>query len=79
MAVTIRIPTQLRELSGGASEVSIEGATVKPFDTADLAFLETRTVVLPAGWLAFKGLFGTHRKPGRVAGSRSPALRSASR
>ena len=29
MAVTIRIPTQLRELSGGASEVSIEGGTVK--------------------------------------------------
>ena len=25
MAVTIRIPTQLRELSGGAAEVSIEG------------------------------------------------------
>ncbi len=22
-------------------------------------------VVLPAGWLAFKGLFGTHRKPGQ--------------
>jgi molybdopterin synthase sulfur carrier subunit len=29
MAVTIRIPTQLRELSGGASEVSLEGGTVK--------------------------------------------------
>ena len=29
MAVTIRIPTQLRELSGGASEVSVEGGTVK--------------------------------------------------
>ena len=29
MAVTIRIPTQLRELSGGASEVAIEGGTVK--------------------------------------------------
>jgi molybdopterin synthase sulfur carrier subunit len=28
MAVTIRIPTQLRELSGGASEVTVEGATV---------------------------------------------------
>jgi molybdopterin synthase sulfur carrier subunit len=26
---TIRIPTQLRELSGGASEVSVEGGTVK--------------------------------------------------
>jgi molybdopterin synthase sulfur carrier subunit len=28
MAVTVRIPTQLRELSGGAAEVSAEGATV---------------------------------------------------
>jgi len=28
MAVSIRIPTQLRTLSGGASEVSVEGATV---------------------------------------------------
>ena len=26
MAVTVRIPTQLRELSGGASEASLEGA-----------------------------------------------------
>jgi molybdopterin converting factor small subunit len=29
MSVTIRIPTQLRELSGGASEISVEGGTVK--------------------------------------------------
>ena len=28
MAVTVRIPTQLRELSGGASEVDAEGGTV---------------------------------------------------
>ena len=28
MAVTVRIPTQLRELAGGAAEVSAEGATV---------------------------------------------------
>ena len=28
MAVNVRIPTQLRELSGGAAEVDIEGATV---------------------------------------------------
>lgn len=28
MAVLVRIPTQLRSLSGGASEVSLEGATV---------------------------------------------------
>jgi molybdopterin synthase sulfur carrier subunit len=28
MAVTVRIPTQLRELSGGAAEISAEGATV---------------------------------------------------
>ncbi len=29
MAVTVRIPTQLRELSGGASEVSTEAGTVQ--------------------------------------------------
>jgi molybdopterin synthase sulfur carrier subunit len=29
MPVTIRIPTQLRELSGGSSEVSVDGGTVK--------------------------------------------------
>jgi sulfur-carrier protein len=28
MAVTVRIPTQLRNLSGGASEVAVDGATV---------------------------------------------------
>ena len=28
MAVTVRIPTQLRELPGGAAEVSADGATV---------------------------------------------------
>jgi molybdopterin synthase sulfur carrier subunit len=28
MPVSIRIPTQLRTLSGGASEVSVDGATV---------------------------------------------------
>jgi sulfur-carrier protein len=28
MAVNVRIPTQLRELSGGAAEVDVEGATV---------------------------------------------------
>jgi sulfur-carrier protein len=28
MAVTVRIPTQLRSLSGGASEVAVEGGTV---------------------------------------------------
>ena len=28
MAVTVRIPTQLRELSGGASEVNVDGGTV---------------------------------------------------
>ena len=28
MAVTVRIPTQLRPLSGGSSEVSIDGTTV---------------------------------------------------
>ena len=29
MPVTIRIPTQLRELSGGSSEVGVDGGTVK--------------------------------------------------
>ena len=28
MAVTVRIPTQLRELSGGEAELSLEGKTV---------------------------------------------------
>ena len=28
MAVTVRIPTQLRNLAGGAAEVSLDGATV---------------------------------------------------
>jgi len=44
MAVTIRIPTQLRTLSGGASEVSVEAATVaealKALDTAHPGFAE---------------------------------------
>jgi molybdopterin converting factor small subunit len=29
MTVTVRIPTQLRNLSGGAAEVSVEAATVE--------------------------------------------------
>ena len=29
MSVTVRIPTQLRSLSGGASEVQVEAATVE--------------------------------------------------
>ena len=37
MAVTVRIPTQLRELSGGASEVTADGDTV----ASVLAGLET--------------------------------------
>jgi molybdopterin synthase sulfur carrier subunit len=28
MAINVRIPTQLRELAGGAAEVDVEGATV---------------------------------------------------
>ena len=44
MAVTIRIPTQLRTLSGGASEVSVDGATVgealKALDAAHPGFAE---------------------------------------
>ncbi len=34
MAVTVRVPTQLRTLSGGASEVSVEGSTVGEVLTA---------------------------------------------
>ena len=38
MAVTVRIPTQLRELSGGASEVAVEGGTVSEvLDALDAA------------------------------------------
>jgi molybdopterin converting factor small subunit len=44
MAVTVRIPTQLRTLSGGASEVSVDAATVadalKALDTAHPGFNE---------------------------------------
>jgi molybdopterin converting factor small subunit len=44
MAVTVRIPTQLRELSGGAAELSVEGGTVsevlKALETAHPGFAE---------------------------------------
>jgi molybdopterin synthase sulfur carrier subunit len=44
MAVTVRIPTQLRELSGGAATVALEGATVaellKALETAHPGFSE---------------------------------------
>ena len=44
MAVAVRIPTQLRALSGGAAEVSVEAATVaealKALDTAHPGFAE---------------------------------------
>jgi molybdopterin converting factor small subunit len=44
MSVTVRIPTQLRTLSGGASEVRVEGATVgealKSLDAAHPGFSE---------------------------------------
>jgi sulfur-carrier protein len=44
MAVTVRIPTQLRTLSGGASEVTVEGSTVadvlKALDAAHPGFDE---------------------------------------
>ena len=44
MAVNVRIPTQLRTLSGGASEVSVEATTVaealKALDTAHPGFSE---------------------------------------
>jgi len=44
MAITVRIPTQLRSLSGGAAEVSLEGTTVaellKALDAAHPGFGE---------------------------------------
>ena len=44
MAITVRIPTQLRTLTGGASEVSVAGATVaevlKQLDTEHPGFGE---------------------------------------
>jgi sulfur-carrier protein len=44
MAVTIRIPTQLRSLAGGASEVSVDAATVaeslKVLDAQHAGFAE---------------------------------------
>ncbi|MDQ1519902.1 MAG: sulfur-carrier protein [Actinomycetota bacterium] len=44
MAVTVRIPTQLRTLTGGAAEVPIEGSTVseilKALDAAHPGFGE---------------------------------------
>ena len=44
MPVKIRVPTQLRELTGGAGEVAVEGATVretlKALDAAHTGFSE---------------------------------------
>jgi molybdopterin synthase sulfur carrier subunit len=44
MSVTVRIPTQLRTLTGGAGEVSVDGATVgevlKALDTAHEGFAD---------------------------------------
>jgi molybdopterin converting factor small subunit len=44
MPVTVRIPTQLRSLTGGASETTVEGATVaevlKALDAANPGFAE---------------------------------------
>jgi sulfur-carrier protein len=44
MTVKIRVPTQLRELTGGAGEVAVEGSTVrealKALDSAHAGFAE---------------------------------------
>ena len=44
MAVTVRIPTQLRTLTGGAGEVAVDGSTVgealKALDAAHVGFAE---------------------------------------
>ena len=38
MSVTVRIPTQLRELAGGSSETTVDGSTVKEvLDNLDAA------------------------------------------
>jgi molybdopterin converting factor small subunit len=43
MAVTVRIPTQLRSATGGASEASVEGATVaEVLDALFARFVELR-------------------------------------
>jgi len=44
MSVTVRIPTQLRTLTGGSGEVSVEGSTVgevlKALDAAHAGFAD---------------------------------------
>ena len=44
MSVTVRVPTTLRTLTGGASEVAVEGATVgevfKSLESAHPGFAE---------------------------------------
>ena len=44
MSVTVRVPTQLRTLTGGSGEVSVDGATVgevlKALDAAHAGFAE---------------------------------------
>ena len=44
MSVTVRVPTQLRTLTGGTGEIEVEGATVgealKALDTAHPGFAE---------------------------------------
>ncbi len=44
MSITVRIPTQLRTLTGGAGAVSVDGATVgealKALDTAHAGFAD---------------------------------------
>jgi molybdopterin synthase sulfur carrier subunit len=44
MSITVRIPTQLRTLTGGAGEVSVDGSTVgealKDLDTAHEGFAD---------------------------------------
>ena len=44
MSLTVRVPTQLRQLTGGAGELQVEGSTVgealKALDTAHPGFAE---------------------------------------
>ena len=46
MSVTVRIPTQLRELTGGDAEVTAEGATVAD---EDIRFLDGVDTDIPDG------------------------------
>lgn len=52
MSVTVRVPTTLRRLTGGASEVNVEGSTVtEVLDNLEAAHPGFRDQLLDAGEL----------------------------